>query len=128
MRSQPTLRALILTGNVPPSHLEVLAELERLWFLRLDVLCTDTDLASLGDCSRLGHLELGFPEPCLPTGLDAVAATPGLSLALCRVDVASWLSSPDFLPPKVRILALRNCLMPDDPGALDFPGTEVVIE
>ncbi|MGV9451433.1 hypothetical protein [Streptomyces sp. NPDC003635] len=57
-----------------------------------------------------------------------IAARPGLRLALHGVDVAAWLASPDFVPPEVRSLGLYGCLMPDDPGALDFPGTEVVVE
>ena len=149
LRSHPALYNLALLGDISVRNLEVLGELAELKFLYLDLTGTEqvdsmplgpelsyvalwgmratTDLAFLGDLSRVKLLQLFADEPCLPKGLDAVAAIPGLHLALSAIDVRAWLASPGFTPPKVRMLSLYGCVMPDDPGALDFPGTEVAI-
>ncbi|MGN9761407.1 NACHT domain-containing protein [Streptomyces sp. SD31] len=149
LRSHPALYNLSLLGDISVDNLEVLGELARLKFLYLELGGTQqvdslplgpelsyvalwgmratTDLAFLGDCSRLTLLQLLADEPCLPGGLDEVAATPGLHLALHNIDVRAWLASPGFTPPKVRLLSLYGCVTPDDPGALDFRGTEVAI-
>ncbi|GHH15834.1 NACHT domain-containing protein [Streptomyces lanatus] len=149
LRSHPVLNVLSLLGDFSVSNLQVLGELAELKLLYLDLSGTQqvdslpvgpelsylallglgaaTDLAFLGDCSQLEILQLYADEPCIPKGLDAVAAIPGLRLGLNNIDVRAWLASPAFTPPKVRRLFLTGCVMPDDPDTLDFPGTEVVI-
>ncbi|MFJ4599451.1 NACHT domain-containing protein [Streptomyces griseoluteus] len=60
-----------------------------------------------------------------PLNLNALPAVP--TLHLDGFDIAGWLETPDFNPPAVQRLILESCRLPDDKGALDFPGVEVRI-
>ncbi|MGX1249977.1 hypothetical protein RKD48_002488 [Streptomyces ambofaciens] len=86
-----------------------------------------TDLTRLADWPQLRYVQLMTSETCLPAGLTAVAARPGIRLILHGVDVAAWLADPGFVPPRVRQLDLYDCLLPKDPAALDFPGVRLVV-
>ncbi|MGP2437524.1 NACHT domain-containing protein [Streptomyces sp. JW3] len=141
--------ALLMGDNMTLRHLDVLADLEHLRLLYLGVRGTSsldglrlgpdmvrlvlwnvtktTDLAALGGCAHLEHLQVVADEICLPRNLSAAMSLPGLDLSLHDVDIAAWLSSPDFVPPKVRRLKLYDCVLPEDPGAVDFPGVEVTV-
>lgn len=148
LRAHPGLEFLALVGDLPMNHLALLQELPRLRQLALDARSTasldtlrlgpqtrhlilmvgpHTDVTALADQSALAILDLIADGKGPPRGLNEVAADPGLWLSLQYVDVAAWLRAPDFVPPKVERLALRGCLLPDDPGALDFPGVTVVV-
>jgi hypothetical protein len=124
------LAILALSGDVSMSltGLEALGGLPELEFLRLSL----NDRCDLGDL-RLGpkvkHLSLvsRTEKPCLPRGLESVITTPGLAVSLHSVDVAAWLNSPGFVVPKVRRLSMYDCVLPDSPDALGFPGVEVVV-
>jgi hypothetical protein len=133
----PRLRELLcwrLRGEVDLSApgaytgLEALGELPELEYLLLG-LDDSSDLSDLRLGPKVKHLSLvsRTEKPWLPRGLDSVTAAPGLALSLHSMDVAAWLNSPGFVVPKVRRLSMYDCVLPDDPGALDFPGVEVVV-
>ncbi|WP_369262515.1 NACHT domain-containing NTPase [Streptomyces sp. R35] len=151
LRHHPGLTFFGLVGDIPLKHIEVLGELRDLRYLFLDLGGTPhldgslrleqeafyvsiqnvretTNLATLADSPALKQVALFAKDVCLPQGLPAVASLPGVSLVLNGIDVAAWLRTPKFHPPKVRQLILRNCLLPDDPHALDFPGVDVTFE
>ncbi|QOV35329.1 NACHT domain-containing protein [Streptomyces ferrugineus] len=149
LRSHPALDFLALIGDMSVKHLGALRELERLKALflylgdtsqlgdlrlgesvhtvGLSSVGASTDLSVLGGCYHLRTLHLFADEPCLPKGLHTVFALAGLRLTLHGLDIAAWLESPDFAPPKVRQLSLHRCVLPSDPGALEFPGVDVHI-
>ncbi len=150
LRSHPGLKYLGLRGdNMSLRHLAVLGELPNLRFLFLDVSGTAdldglrlgpqlahlslwdvsaaTDLTHFSDYSGLWRLTLATEEACLPKGLHLLASLTELSLTLHGIDVDAWLKSPDFAPPKVKRLALYDCVLPDNRDALDFPGVDVSI-
>lgn len=149
LRSHPALYNLSLLGDISVRNLEVLGELEELKFLYLELsdtqrvdslplgpelsyvalwgIAASTDLALLGDCSQLTLLQLLADEPCLPKGLDTVTSASGLHVALHGIDVRAWLESPGFTPPRVRLLSLYNCVLPDDHERLRFPGVNLEI-
>ncbi|AWT45690.1 MULTISPECIES: NACHT domain-containing protein [Streptomyces] len=148
-RTQPELSLLALLGDESMSFrsLGALAELPQLSMLILGLngVCDlselrsgpklthlslwdvpeGVDLGALSDCSGFDGLDIFGQQKCLPRGLDTVAALPGLALSLGNVDVATWLRSPGFVPPKVRSLSLYDCVLPEAPDALDFPGVDV---
>ncbi|MFI9343827.1 NACHT domain-containing protein [Streptomyces sp. NPDC052773] len=130
LEAHPDLRTLALLGDVSmslvnPGALEGLPQLRQLFLS----VCGTSELADLplGPKIKLVSLWSSTNEPCLPRGLNAVSTIPGLVLELHGVDVAAWLSAPDFVLPKVRRLSLHDCVLPDSPDALDFPGVEVVV-
>ncbi|WP_405470092.1 NACHT domain-containing protein [Streptomyces canus] len=151
LRTQPGLSYLGLMGSdVVMTNLDVLSELEHLGFLDLDISGTPdlsglrlgpeashfwlrgvnsaTDLSPLADCPGLQSLTLVADEVSLPRNLLAASSYPGLrSLRLFHMDVAAWLGTPEFLAPTVQELKLLNCILPEDPHALDFPGVQVTI-
>ncbi|GAP51364.1 senescence marker protein-30 family protein [Streptomyces azureus] len=49
------------------------------------------------------------------------------ALFLTHIDVAAWMEAGSFPPAGVTYLYLRDCVLPDDPTALDFPDVHVVI-
>ncbi|WTP25382.1 NACHT domain-containing protein [Streptomyces sp. NBC_00203] len=151
LRHHADLTFFGLMGEIPLKHIEALGELRHLRYLFLDLggtphldgsLCLaqeafyvsiqgvseTTDLATLADSPGLKQVVLFTKDVCLPQGLPAVASLPGVSLVLNGIDVAAWLGTPGFLPPKVKQLSLHNCLLPDDPHALDFSGVDVTFE
>ncbi|QCD58436.1 NACHT domain-containing protein [Streptomyces hawaiiensis] len=149
LRAHPGLTFLVLLAHAPVRGLEVLGELRRLQFLSLGVRNTPdlgdlrlapdmdhldlwgvtaaSDVSSLANHAGLSRVTLLTEEFCLPRGLDSVAAMPGLHLSLHGVDVAAWLRSPGFVPPRLAELRLYNCVLPEDPGALRFRGVQVVV-
>ncbi|MET9828318.1 NACHT domain-containing protein [Streptomyces sp. NPDC006385] len=147
---QPELIALALVGAGSPQRLSPLADLPNLRDLTLGVrnlpdldelpgvralsslmlwgVAPSTDLSPLADCSGITYLQLQTDDVCLPGGMRALSALPHLdSLSLHGVDVAAWLKNGEFPPPAVRHLRLYDCLLPDDPAALNFPGVDVRI-
>ncbi|MEV4042730.1 hypothetical protein RKD32_005249 [Streptomyces sp. SAI-195] len=149
LRSLPALRYLALIGYTELRGLEGIGDLEQLRVLSLGVqnvarldglrmgpqlshltlwdVNGSTDLTRLADWPQLRYVQLMTSETCLPAGLTAVAARPGIRLILHGVDVAAWLADPGFVPPRVRHLDLYDCLLPEDPAALDFPGVRLVV-
>ncbi|WP_406473071.1 NACHT domain-containing protein [Streptomyces sp. NBC_01615] len=151
LRHHPGLTLFGLVGDIPLKHIEALGELRHLRYLFLDLggtpqldgslrleqeafyvsiqsVSETTNLATLADSPGLEQVVLFAKDVCLPQGLSAVASLPGVSLVLNGIDVAAWLETPEFLPPKVEQLTLHDCLLPDDPHALDFPGVDVTFE
>ncbi|MFD3589612.1 NACHT domain-containing protein [Streptomyces sp. NPDC058683] len=150
LRAHPNLGGLILYGDISLSHLDALHELTRLAYLALDVR-GGPDLGRLRLGPKMRHLAFltAGPETDLsvvkrhpditvmdvygssygiPKGLSTISTRTGLlNLGLHNIDVTSWLRAPDFVPPTVEHLTLHNCVLPDDPGALDFPGVTVVV-
>ncbi len=143
----PDLDALALDGDAAFIHMEALERFASLRHLAMCVRNT-SDLSSLRLAEKTGHLSLwdihsgtdlaqchtvlsGLEHLYLwaadssLVNLTALPAVPLLHLE--RVDVRAWLETPDFKPPKVERLVLHNCLLPDDRGALDFPGVKVSI-
>lgn len=149
LRSQPSLTHAALFGDIAVKGLDAPAELRHLKFLQLDLngtpsldglrlgpatthlslwdVSATTDLAALSHCSGLKEVKLAAHQVCLPKNLHAPSALPGLHLTLQLFDVAAWLRTPEFLPPKVKQLTLRGCLLPDDPHALGALGVRVTV-
>ncbi|MGI5378439.1 NACHT domain-containing protein [Streptomyces sp. CA-251387] len=150
LRVQPSLAVLAILGNATLEHLEALRDLPNLRELylglsgtpSLDGLRLGSDVRSLGllnvradtDLAPLAHqdhitqlnvLPMGYS---LPADLKAVFRMPQLTnLSLHDADVAAWSTEPPGFPPNLKRLALYNCLLPDDPRALELPGVEVII-
>ncbi|MFI2202571.1 NACHT domain-containing protein [Streptomyces sp. NPDC020192] len=148
LRAHPELEFFGLAGDVPMSDPAVLRDLPRLQQLVLEVRDAQTlrtlrlgpqtrrlalivspgaDLTPLAEQQDIAILDLYTQEQGIPRGLNTVTAVPGLWLGLHHFDVAAWLRSPDFTPPKLERLALSGCTLPEDPHALDFPGVTVVV-
>nr|WP_306453578.1 NACHT domain-containing protein [Streptomyces sp. Tue6028] len=149
LRTQPELVTLGLYGGMPLRHLEALGELDLLRNLFLSVAETPsldglslgpkvsfvsvwdasatTDLTALYELPGIASLSLAMSHPDVPAGLNALSSVPERHLFLHGVDVTAWLRSPDFVPPKVKQLSLLGCVLPEDPGALDFPGVTVTL-
>ncbi|MBT2676665.1 ATP-binding protein, partial [Streptomyces sp. ISL-14] len=146
--AHPELRLLGLGGRGPVKHLGALGDLRELRILvfglrgvpDLEDLCLGprfhylslvhadmVSLAPLARCPSITQLDLWTAQAVLPKGMDAVSGLPLLKrLTLHGVDVASWLATSQ-VPPTVEHLALSNCLLPDDPRALEFPGVDVQV-
>ncbi|MBV1946222.1 NACHT domain-containing NTPase [Streptomyces sp. BV129] len=143
----PSLDALALDGDAAFTHLEALGRFPRLTSLAICVrntrdlsslrLSEKTINLSLWDVHRgtdlaqcrnalcgLNNLNLWAHE-FSAVDLTALPAVPMLTLH--HFDVAGWLETPGFTPPSVQQLKLLGCNLPDDRGALDFPGVEVII-
>jgi hypothetical protein len=130
LRAHTGLEFLVLSGGPSMSltRLDALGELPKLGYLFLS-LNDNSNLSGLRLGPRVKHLSLvsRTEKPCPPRGLESAIVTPGLALSLHSVDVAAWLNSPGFVVPEVRRLSLYDCVLPDDPGALDFPGVDVEV-
>jgi hypothetical protein len=146
--AHPGLRLLGLGGAGPLRQLGAIGELKKLRFLvlclggvtDLEDLCLSAslhylslvraDLVSLAPLARfpsISVLDLWAPGASLPQGMDAICALPQLRhLSLHGIDVASWLTTSQF-PAAVERLSVFDCLLPDDPQALHFPGVDVSI-
>ncbi|KDN74178.1 ATP-binding protein [Streptomyces olindensis] len=149
LTSQTSLRRLTLLGSPSPKSfdgLDTLPVLETLYFscrsltdlravslppaLRhLGMLSVDASL----DLACLTHdgvswLGLIMREVCVPRGIDALNGLPQLQrLYLDHVDVAAWLKSGAVPASTVWSLRLADCVLPEDPTALDIPGVNVTI-
>lgn len=122
----PQLRHLYLTLT-PTQSLDGLRLGPSLSSLSLWGLGTTTDLAPLADHPTVASLDLSLAEPCLPIGLHHLSSLRRLErLSLHSVDVAAWLKSGP-LPPNLKSLGLYDCVLPDDPHALDLPGINVIV-
>ncbi|MGW0649323.1 NACHT domain-containing protein [Streptomyces umbrinus] len=150
LRAHPDLAFFGVLGDMPKKSLEVLGELSHLHYLYLSLggplsleglrlgpqtsdlslsrVSASTDLSHLAECSDIKLLSLLTRETCLPKGLSAVSSLTGLEeLTLSDFDIAAWVSAPDFVPPRAKSLRLHDCVLPDDPHALGFPGVDVTI-
>lgn len=97
-------------------------------FLGLLEVDATTDLAPLVSFPHLTQLQLRILDHRAPNGLQALSALPRLThLALYGADVAAWLSTTEFPPAAVQTLNLYDCVLPEDPTALDFPGVVVTV-
>jgi hypothetical protein len=123
----PALDTLYL-GSLPLPDLRDVRLAPTLTYLGLLHIDASFDLAPLRH-DRIEWLGLYSTRICLPRGVDTLSTLPRLrTLALMRIDVAAWMEAGSFPPAGVRSLHLNRCALPDDPGALDFPGVRVVIE
>jgi hypothetical protein len=149
LMTQPSLEDLALSGHALLKNAGVLGGLPALDTLYLDYEClpdlrelrlaptlnylgllgfgTSLDLTPL-EHDRITWLGLHAGETCLPRGVHALPALTQLrSLSLTSIDVAAWLEAGHFPPPGVIYMSLTDCVLPDDPRALDFPNVHVTI-
>ncbi|MFJ2929070.1 NACHT domain-containing protein [Streptomyces massasporeus] len=123
----PALDAFYL-GSQPLPDLHEVRLAPTLTYLGLLRIDASFDLTPLQH-DRIEWLGLFAVEHCVPRGTHALSELPRLrSLALMQIDVAAWMEAGSFPPAGVRSLNLKRCVLPEDPGALDFPGVRVVIE
>ncbi|MEU6813764.1 NACHT domain-containing protein [Streptomyces sp. NPDC046860] len=94
-------------------------------YLALTSVTSEHDLTPIARLGGLPELYIYGVEGSLPAGLTALSGLQDTHLYLSRVDVAAWTRTPGFVPPRVKHLTLRGCRLPDDPGALQFPGVAV---
>ncbi|MFK4099180.1 NACHT domain-containing protein [Streptomyces sp. NPDC019531] len=148
LRAHPGLRFLSLRGDGPLKQLEALGELQQLSYLSLWLadgadlrelslapsvsmlslvrLDASTRLHGLAHCPGLRDLDLWAFRSCLPLGVGVVGSLPLLAhLSLDRIDLAAWMRTAEFPPPALTRLELQHCDLPEEPGALEFPGVEV---
>ncbi|MEU4108365.1 NACHT domain-containing protein [Streptomyces sp. NPDC027717] len=127
LHAQPGLKFLNLSQARSISHLEALEGLPELTYLALGEVGSDTDLTPVAQQHRIRFLDILCADKGTPKGLTAIGGMPELGLYLSNVDVAAWLRTPDFVPPRLKSLDLYSCTLPDDPKSLDFPGVKVTI-
>ncbi|NUP18809.1 MAG: NACHT domain-containing protein [Streptomyces sp.] len=150
LRVQPSLAILGPLGGPTLKQLEALSELPNLEQVYLDVggtpsldglrlgptasalallnLRADTDLTPLADQQWVKYLNLLPMRSLLPADLQPVFQMPRLArLSLHDADVTAWSTQQPSFPPHLSRLHLFNCVLPEDPGALDFPGVDVMI-
>ncbi|MFH9427570.1 NACHT domain-containing protein [Streptomyces sp. NPDC017615] len=127
LHAHPGLRFLILSQTRTMSHLEALEGLPELTYLALGRVGSNADLTPVAQQHGIRYLNILGTGKSTPNGLTAIGGMSELELYLFNVDVAAWLRTPDFVPPRVKSLDLHFCTLPDDPKSLDFPGVHVTV-
>ncbi|MGW0929515.1 NACHT domain-containing protein [Streptomyces sp. NPDC002644] len=91
----------------------------------------EADLSPLAMCAELDTLTLysdveGGLLP-IPAGSGLLASLPHVRTLHCyRADVSTWLGTAP-LPPRLQQLHLNQCVLPENPAAIDIPGVKVTI-